>query len=160
MARMRAETAYSLLMVVLFAGLGFSLFAWYETVNPAAQSVCSISKWISCSKIDHSGHTTILGIPDYAIGIAGYLVMIALGILAFRTYEQRYLRATTVVSGLGVALSAYLAYLELIVIQGLCPICLGAYLCNVGAFLVLLYLVRLGGRAEEPAAPTVEPQPA
>src|SRR5579863_7892385 len=130
MARMRAETAYSLIIVLLLAGLAFSVYAWYESVNTAAQGVCSINSYVSCGKIDNSGHTTTLGIPDWAIGVAGYVVMIALGILAYRTYKRQYLLALTAVSGLGLATSAYFAYLELVVIQGICPICLGAYLCN------------------------------
>ncbi len=153
MVRMRADTAYSLAILLLVAGLAFSAYAWYETVNVSAQGVCSISSYVSCGKIDNSGHTTTFGIPDWAIGVAGYVVMLALGILAFRTYKRRYLEAVTVVSGLGLALSVYFAYLELIVIQGLCIICLGAYLCNLAAFLLLVYLVRLTGEPDEPVHP-------
>lgn len=152
--RIRAETAYSLVIVLLLAGLGFSIFAWYETVNPAAQSVCSFNSWVSCGKIDNSGHTTTLGIEDYAIGIAAYALMTALAGTAFRTFDRRVLLALAAISGLGVLFSAYLAYLELIVIQGLCPVCLGAYVANVGAFLVLLYLVRLSGAQDPAPAPS------
>jgi uncharacterized membrane protein len=153
MPRMRAETAYSLVLVLLLAGLAFSTFAWYETVHPAAQGVCSINKYISCSKIDQSGRTTTLGVPDWAIGIGGYVVMVALGVLAFRTFKRPYLLSLLAVSGLGLALSAYLAYLELVVIQGICPICLGAYLCNLAAFGILVYLVRLTGGPDDAPAP-------
>jgi uncharacterized membrane protein len=149
MARIRAETAYSLIIVLLLAGLAFSVYAWYETVNPAAQGVCSINSYVSCGKIDNSGRTTTLGVPDWAIGIAGYVVMVALSFLAYRTYKRQHLLALTAVSGVGLALSGYLAYLELVVIRGICPICLGAYLCNLAAFLLLVYLVRLTGEKDD-----------
>jgi uncharacterized membrane protein len=151
MARMRAETAYALIIVVLMAGLAFSSYAWGETVYPALQSTCTFNSVISCAKIDNSGHTTTFGIPDWAIGIAGYVVMLALAFLAYRTYKRQHLLALTAVSGLGLVLSGYFAYLELVVIQGICPICLGAYLCNLAAFVIMVYLVRLTSDRGEPA---------
>ncbi len=153
MARMRADTAYALVLLLLIGGLAFSAYAWYETVNASAQGVCSINSYVSCGKIDTSGHTTTLGLPDWGIGVAGYVVMIALGVLAYRTYRRSYLEGLTVVSGLGLALSVYFAYIELVVIQGLCIICLGAYLCNLASFVLLLYLVRLTGEPDEVRAP-------
>jgi uncharacterized membrane protein len=150
MVRMRAETAYALVIVILLAGLAFSIYAWAETAFPALQSTCSWSSFISCGKIDNSGHTTTAGIPDWAIGIVGYLAMLALAFLAYSTYKRPHLLGLTTVSGLGVALSGYYAYLELVVIQGLCPICLGAYLCNLGAFVLMVYLVRLTADRHDP----------
>jgi uncharacterized membrane protein len=150
---MRAETAYALVIVLLLAGLSFATFSWAETVDPALQRTCSFSSFWNCGKIDNSGHTTTLGIPDWGIGIAGYVAMLALAFLSYRTFKREHLLILTTVSGLGLALSGYLAYLELVVIQAVCPICLGAYLCNLAAFLVLVYLVRLTGGRSEPAAP-------
>jgi uncharacterized membrane protein len=154
MVRMRAETAYSLVIVLLLAGLAFSTYAWYETVNPAARGVCSFGSYFSCAKIDTSGDTTTLGLPDWGIGVAGYVVMLFLGILAYSTYKRPHLLAVTAVSGLGVAISAYFAYIELVIIQGICVICLGAYLCNLAAFLLLVFLVRLTDEKEPVAAPS------
>lgn len=158
MVRMRAETAYSLVIVLLLAGLAFSAYSWYETVNPAARGVCSITPYFSCAKIDTSGDTTTLGLPDWGIGVAGYIVMLGLAFLAYRTYKRQHLLALTTVSGLGLLLSGYFAYLELFVIQGVCPICLGAYLCNIGAFVLMVYLVRMTSE-REPNAPAAAPKP-
>ena len=152
MARIRAETLHALVLVALSIGLAFSVFAWYESVNPATEKVCTVNPFVSCSKVDQSSHTTTLGIQDYYWGIAGFVAMLALDIPLFRSWDRRLLEGLTVLSGLGLALSVYFAYVELVVIQGLCLICLGSYLSNVVAFAGLVTLVRMGRRERAAAA--------
>ena len=145
---MRAETAHQLVLIGLIAGLAFSLFAGYETLNPAAEGVCSLNSYVSCAKIDLSGQTTTLGIADWIWGVGGFVVMLAIDIPLYRTWKSSLLDLLLVISGLGLLLSIYFAYLELVVIQGLCVICLGAYLSNVVAFVSLVYLRNLGRRRD------------
>ena len=141
---MQAQTGYALLMTFVLIGFGFALFATYETFVPSAEAVCSVNAFISCAKVDNSGHTSTLGIPDWSIGVAGYAVLLILGIRAFRSWNRNHLLAFTAVSAAGALVSLYLAYIELAVIQGLCPVCLGTYLFNAAALLTALYLLRLG----------------
>lgn len=158
--RMRAETAYALLLVLIFAGFAFAAYATYETFNPAAQQACSISPYLSCSKVDNSGHTSTLGVPDWAIGVAGYLVLIVLGLLVAHTWKREYLKLLTAVSLLGALVSLYLAYVELVIIQGLCPVCLSTYLCNAGVLAMCVYLLRLtAGREDEVSETGAIPAP-
>jgi len=131
---MRAETLHALLLLSIIVGLGFAVFAYAESVDPALRSSCTVNPFFSCSKIDNSGMTTTLGIQDYAWGIGGFVILLALDIPLFRTWRRDLLTAIVGVSAIGVGLSLYLGYLELAVIQGLCPICLGAYLSDAVAF--------------------------
>ena len=148
---MRAETAHAVILLGLVAGLGFSIFAAYESTHPGVEGVCTINSYISCSKIDNSGQTTTLGIQDFYWGIAGFVVMLALDLPLYRSWNRRLLETLTAISFAGVLLTVYLAYIEFAVIQGLCVICLGAYLSNAVVLAFLVYLVRLG-RAERAAA--------
>jgi uncharacterized membrane protein len=140
---MKAETVHQLLLLGILVGLAFSIYAGLESVVPALRQSCSVNPTISCAKIDTSGHTTTFGIEDYNWGIGGFVVLLLLDIPLYRTWKPEWLRALTVLSGLGAALSVYFAYVEVVVIQGVCPICLGAYLSNVLVFGCALYLVRL-----------------
>src|SRR5580693_2779252 len=88
--RLDAETLYALLIVVLLGGLAAASYAAYEVLNPAASAVCSVSGTISCGKVADSGHTTILGIPDWGIGIAGFVAMLLVAFLAYRTFDRQY----------------------------------------------------------------------
>jgi len=141
---MKAETVHQLLLMGILIGLAFAVYAAIESVVPALQHSCSVNAYVSCGKIDSSGHTTTLGIQDYVWGIGGYLVLFALDVPLYRTWKREWLQAVTLLSGLGALLSIYFAYVELDVIQGLCPVCLGAYLSNVLVFGCAAYLMRLG----------------
>jgi len=141
---MRAETVHALVLLGSIAGLAFSIFAWVESVVPSLQGACSVNAFISCSKVDQSGLTTTLGVQDYAWGIAGFLLLLALDVPLYRTWKPSWLRALALVSLAGGLFSVYLGYLELGVIHALCPVCLGAYLCNALVLAGSLYLVRLG----------------
>jgi uncharacterized membrane protein len=154
---MRAETLHALLLLSIIVGLGFALFAYAESVDPALRTACSVDAFFSCSKIDTSGMTTTLGIQDYSWGIAGFVILLAFDVPLFRTWRRDLLTAVLGVSAIGVALSLYLGYLELVVIQGLCPICLGAYLSNAVAFGCAFALWWIGrGSAGTKAAPPAD----
>lgn len=131
---MDARTLHAILPVAIVVGLGFSIFAAYETVYPAAESACSVSAFVSCSKVDQSAYTTTFGIPDYWAGIVGFAAMLAVDIPLLRTWKPRWLHGLLVLSGLGVVAAVYLAYVELVLISALCIICTGAYLSNVVVF--------------------------
>ena len=149
---MRAETVHQLLLLGIILGLAFSLYAGYESLYPPAQGTCSFNSYVSCSKIDTSGHTTTLGIEDWLWGTGGFVLLLLLDIPLYRTWKREWLLPLTALSTVGVLLTLYFAYLEFAVIQGLCIICLGAYLSNVLVFGCAVYLTRLGSAERRAAA--------
>ncbi len=152
---MRSETLHALLPLLIVAGLGFALFAAAETLDPALRGYCSVSPFLSCSKVDESNHTTFLAIPDYLWGIGGFVLLFALDIQVYRLGRGRWLDALTLVSAAGFLLSLYLASLELFVIHAFCLICFGAYVCNAATLTTALLLRRPSsgsGRSARPAA--------
>ena len=152
--RISAETLYALLLVLLLGGLAASLYAAYEVVNPAAAAVCSTSGYVSCSKVQSSGDTQVLGVPDWAVGVGGYVVMLLVGVLAYRTFDRRYLSLLLGLSGIGLLFSLFFVYEETVVIQALCPVCSTAHALNVGVLIVALTLWRMGRPAEDgPGSP-------
>jgi uncharacterized membrane protein len=148
----RAETVHQLLLLGIILGLAFSLYAGYESTHPAAQGTCTLNGYVSCAKIDTSGHTTTLGIEDWLWGAGGFVLLLLLDIPLYRTWKREWLLPLTALSTVGVLLSLYFAYLEFAVIQGLCIICLGAYLSNVLVFGCAAYLMRLGSAERKAAA--------
>ena len=158
--RVRAETLYGLLFVCLMGGLAASAYSGYEKVNPAATSVCSVNAQISCGKVVNSAYSQTLGVENWVIGLVGYLAMFAVAVLAFRTYERRYLTALAVLSGLGVVVTLWFVYLELGPIGAICLVCTSAHLLNLGVLGATIGLLRLsrpdteapGSARETPAA--------
>ncbi len=159
--RVRAETLYALLVVLTLAGLAAASFAAYEVVDPAITKVCSPDPFFSCSKVLASGHTNILGIPDWSIGVTGYVVMLGLAVAGYRTFDRRYLQTLAVLSALGMCVVAYLVYTELFVVGAVCPVCSTAHALNVGVLAVSLVLLRMsrseGTPEPGPAAPPGPP---
>ena len=139
---MRSETLHAILPLAIVAGLALSLFAALETIYPSIQGYCSFSVFVSCAKVDQSAHTTTLGVQDYLWGIAGFVVLLALDVQVYRKGRGRWLDALTLLSAAGLALSAYLAWVELGVIGGFCLVCFGAYLSNAITLGIALWLRR------------------
>ncbi|MCI4334807.1 MAG: vitamin K epoxide reductase family protein [Thermoplasmata archaeon] len=138
-----ARILHRLLLVCLLAGIGFSAFAAFEVLDPALQSSCSVSAFFSCGAVDKSGRTSIGPVPDWSIGLAGFVLMLAVDVPLLRSYDPRLLFGLLGLAALGLAIAGYLAYVELYLIHALCPICLGAYLSDLAVLLLALVLVRL-----------------
>ncbi|MFI5415390.1 MAG: vitamin K epoxide reductase family protein [Candidatus Lutacidiplasmatales archaeon] len=151
---MKAESVHAALLLFVVAGLGLSVFATLETYIPALQNVCSVSPFFSCSAVDRSNHTTTLGVPDWAIGVAGFVVLLVLDIPLYLTWRRDLLQAVVVVSGLGLAASAYFAYVELAIIHAVCPVCFSTYVADAVVFLLSLW----GFRSSRPTDDGEEPE--
>jgi uncharacterized membrane protein len=137
---MRAESVHAALLVLVVAGLGLSCFATYETLNPSVAQVCSPTHYISCSAVDGSGHTMTLGVPDWLIGVAGFVLLLAIDVPLYLTWRRELLTGLVAVSGLGLAVAVYLAVIELTVINALCPVCFSTYVVVGLVFLLSLRL--------------------
>ncbi|HEV2165789.1 MAG TPA: vitamin K epoxide reductase family protein [Thermoplasmata archaeon] len=152
---MRAESLHALILLAAIVGVGLSAFAYAESVYPPLQHDCSVNPFFSCAKVDASGQTTTLGVPDWAIGLGGFLLLLAIDLPLYASWDPRLLRALAAVSAFGVAVSLYLAYVELFRIDALCPVCLSAYGANLivfGSALALLWK----GRAAAPEPPSTD----
>ena len=139
---MDARTLHAMVPIAIAVGLAFSAYAWYESVTPAAQGSCTVNGFFSCQKVDQSAFTTTLGVPDYLFGVGGFAAMLVVDVPLLRTYRRPWLLTLAGLSGIGLVLSIYLAWVELAEIRALCLICTGAYLSNVVVFALVATLVR------------------
>jgi len=123
--------------VYLTAGFGLivSIYAGLETVDASLRASCSVTSFFSCSAVDASGRTSTLGIPDAAIGIAGFVLILIVAALAERNSgDLRYLYALLFFTTGGVRFASYFAFVELAEIHALCPVCTTAYVFGVLAW--------------------------
>ena len=156
---MRSETLHAILPLAIVAGLAFGLFSAAETLDPALRGFCSVSPFLSCSKVDQSNYTTTLGIPDYAWGIGGFVLLFLLDVQVYRLGRGRWLDGLTLVSAAGFAFSVYFAAVELVLIHALCLVCFASYV-SIAVVLVTALLLRRpssgSGRSARPATATQE----
>jgi vitamin-K-epoxide reductase (warfarin-sensitive) len=104
-----------IIMALALAGVvvsGLALQVHYSTTT----APCSINDRWDCGIVNRSSYAEILHVPVAALGIAGYLVLGALG-----ATRQRYLLFLVSLLGLGFALR--LTFIEEYVLQMWCMYC-------------------------------------
>ncbi|MGP8072069.1 MAG: vitamin K epoxide reductase family protein [Thermoplasmata archaeon] len=155
---MRTSTFRSLLALGGGLGLIISIFAALEFYDAELSNLCTLNAFFSCALIAHSGKTTTFGIQDYDWGIAGFIAILVLAVIAERRRKDaRLAYLLALLTSAGLALSAYFLYVELVEIRGLCPVCLAAYGCGILAWVGSLGLARKAYRREHA---TPDPAPA
>ena len=157
-------------VIYLSGGLGLivSIYAYLETVQASLQKYCTVNSFVSCGAVANSGKTTVLGVPDGLIGIAGFLLILAVASIAERRRrELLWPNVLLLVTTLGVGFSLYFVTVELVEIHALCPVCLAAWVLGWvtwGATIALVRKVRARARARADetasATPTAKAAPA
>jgi uncharacterized membrane protein len=112
----------------------------YGLVGPL---VCGASE--SCEKVQLSRYAMFLGVPVAVLGLGGYAALLGLALAGLdgRFAEgPRITRALAVISGVGVAFSIYLTYLELFRIHAICKWCVGSAVVITAIFVASLVGLR------------------
>ena len=91
---------------------GLALQVHYST----ATEPCSINEHWDCGVVNHSPFAVLHGVPVAAIGIAGYLIIAALGF-----FRQRFALMLAVIAGFCFALR--LTFIEELVLEVWCLYC-------------------------------------
>ncbi len=127
--------AHPFLLVFTVAGLLVSIYALKQHYAPLGESACNVNATFNCDLVNHGPYGEIAGVPVAAIGVIGYVMMLAVAI-QFRKTKDLALGKILVAAGvLGVAFSVYLSALEEFVIHAWCLICLASLSCITGASL-------------------------
>ena len=126
-------------LIISGVGIGDALYTAYEYTTQDFTS-CNISATFSCGGVFASGHTSILGIPFYILGLIWFPLLFALGLVT--TKLGRVPINSEIILPLlmiGNVFTAYLWYLELVVIHIICPLCLSLYIVNYSLTGLVLY---------------------
>ena len=150
-------------LAALAAGLGLlvSLFAAAEFFDASLRAICSVNGSISCGAVDQSGRTSTLFVPDYLWGVGGFVALLVVAAIAERRpADLRWAYGFVGLASAGVALSAYLLYVELALIHALCPVCVAAYLLGAVVWVSAIALLRRAraraARADDADRPSAE----
>jgi uncharacterized membrane protein len=107
-----------------------------------------------CEVVNQGEYAEVRGVPLAAIGLAGYLTILGLSLLATTLGSAHVLRAIVMLSGIGVCVSAYLMYLQLAVIKVICSYCVVSAITMMSILVVtltLLWKIRPLDQPERPA---------
>ena len=134
---------------VALSGLGIFVAGYLVTKRFTGGSL-ACTRWAQCDVVNNSVYSQIHGVPISVIGLAGYLLLLALAFAALWTEgrtQRQILLLSLVLSLVGVGFSAYLTYLEIYVIEALCTWCVASaviitLLAIVGAVTIRLAVPR------------------
>lgn len=149
----------SLGLPVLAVALAGAAIAAYLSLTRliGEPAVCGPSK--GCETVAQSAYSEVLGVlPVAFLGLGFSLVLVGLAATWWRRADRRALLAAYGLLLLGTLFVAYLTYLELFVIEAICPWCV-AYAVTVVAGLALagLALRRSSGLPPLPTSPASGP---
>ena len=115
----------TIITVLALAGLADAGYALNQHYAPPLDSSCDINATVSCTAVNQSDYSVLLGIPVAAIGMAGYVLIGAAALTALlKNAWRRWLMPAIAAAGvIALAFSLWLTYVELFVIKAVCPLC-------------------------------------
>ena len=142
-------TKRTIVAALALAGIFVALYLLLYKIGIIGNLSCSIG---SCETVNTSKWAVLLGAPVAAWGVVFYVVMFSLALVSLQDgYADSYAmsRLLVLVSGIGVAFSAWLTFLELFVIHAICQWCVISAIIVTLIFVVSLMDLRGEQRGTE-----------
>lgn len=121
--------------------------------NPGAQLGCDINPFISCGDVMSTWQAATFGIPNMAIGLAGYAIMACIGSLLLSGAQLPRWFSWATLGGMTFAFGfiQFLAISAIFVIKALCPWCMLVWLMTAPMFFAVLARTIESGTWRAPA---------
>lgn len=139
----RTSDARVLVAVMLMSSIGMGLMGYLAFVHFSGGegSACTYSAYFSCDAVSKSRYAKFLGVPISLIGLLFFSSFIGLALVLRRGSSRFWPRALLVAgSGWCVLYGLYLTYVELFVLQAVCPFCVASLALYLLIFLLSLRL--------------------
>lgn len=125
----------SFIKILAYIGLGLSLYLISQQVFKPEFRPCTINATINCDAVIDGPVANTLGIPTPLYGLLGYL-FILYGV--YRRNNKLILGMAT----FGLLFCAYIAYVELVQLRVICPVCIGCQIDMLLTFILAIMLNR------------------
>ncbi len=126
-----------LLLIVLLSAIGLAI-SLYDVAHPwgEQESFCDLTSMLSCSTVNASPWATLFGMRISALGVIGYLLLLAGAVHALVIGPDPLVRRLMSLAAAAASLfSLYLTGIEALVLRVFCPTCL---LSQASVLLILL----------------------
>jgi uncharacterized membrane protein len=136
-------------LILIVAGIGIAGYLTYVKLFNVSAYCAGVG---DCDTVQNSPYAMLLGVPVAIWGLLSYLGL--LGLWLFKRYDWRELghlagQAFFLATLVGVLYSAYLTYIELFVINAICPWCVASAIVMVALFVLSVVEVFFSGSDEE-----------
>lgn len=123
-------------IVALLSLLGFALSLYLAYVYSSASQIAFCEAGSGCDAVRESAYATLLRVPVPVWGVVGYGLMLLVA-AAPMAKRKRWLYLY-VLASVALSFSAYLTYVELFVIEALCPFCVASASLALAIFIALV----------------------
>ena len=139
----RARSARGLGWLLALGGFSGLAAAFQLTIdkiellrNPDALFACNLNAFVSCSGVMSSSQAEAFGFPSSIIGVVGFSVVTAIGVLAILQTDLPNLVWFGLQAGAtsGVALVTWLQYESIFRLGSLCPYCMVVWVVTIAVF--------------------------
>jgi uncharacterized membrane protein len=127
-------------MIKILSAIGIVLalyLLWQQIARPAF-SPCSINSFINCDAVISGEVAKTLGIPTPLYGLVGYIVLL---VAAFARWKKVLLWTSI----FGLSFCLWIAYIELVILRVICPICILCQILMLSVFWLSFVLNRQKG---------------
>ena len=124
--------------LVAVGGVFISAYLWMYKLGLLGEIVCGTG---GCETVQLSPQSRFLGVEVALIGLVGYTGLLGLTLLSLQPQyagARWPVNALVALSGIAVAFTLYLKYLELFVIHAICRWCVGSAVLIVVFFVLML----------------------
>jgi uncharacterized membrane protein len=116
-------------------GIILALFLlWEQIFHPSIQP-CYINSSINCNAVINGPVAKTLSIPTPLYGLIGYIFILISSIKGYKNLLM-------FMASFGLVFCAYIAYIEIIQLHVLCPVCLGCDIDMVATFILSLIIYK------------------
>lgn len=126
---------------IVLAGVGLATSV-YLTWLKFAGAYGTCIRVGDCQLVNQSRYSELWGVPVALFGALSYLALLALLASERRLAAEWPLLATFGLTTFGTIYSLYLTYVELAILQAICPYCVVSAVAMTGLWLVTIYRLR------------------
>ncbi|MBI5452152.1 vitamin K epoxide reductase family protein [Candidatus Gottesmanbacteria bacterium] len=127
---------YKIIIPLALVGIGLALYLLYEYLAPPHQSLCYINAQINCEASTKGALANTLGIPTALWGLTGYIMIL---ISAIRKWRRVLFGVVT----FGLLFCLRITFLELFVVNAICPVCLACQTVMIILFILGIKLLEV-----------------
>ncbi len=127
----------------LIASMALTIDKFKLLINPHYVPSCNINPIVSCGSVMTTPQASVLGFPNPLLGIIGFTVVLATGVLAVSkvALPQWYWIGLTVGTLVGAVMVHWLIFQSLYRIGALCPYCMVVWSITIPLLVVLVSTV-------------------
>lgn len=118
------QVLYLAISVLAVAGVSVSAVSLQRHYAKSASAFCDFGERFNCDIVNRSEYSTVMGIPVAAIGIVGYGFLLARATV-YRSRPSTPLQLLAAALA-GLAFASYLTYIEGLVLETWCILCLSS----------------------------------